>query len=49
MKAVFRALGRMGARMAANLLKAGREVTVYNWTHSKVGVLVAQRAKLPAA
>lgn len=29
----FIGLGRMGAGMAANLLKAGHRVTVYNRTH----------------
>jgi 3-hydroxyisobutyrate dehydrogenase-like beta-hydroxyacid dehydrogenase len=34
----------MGAGMAANLLKAGHDVTVYNRTRSKVETLVAQGA-----
>ncbi len=45
MKVGFIGLGRMGAGMAANLLKAGHEVTVYNRTRSKVEALVAQGAK----
>jgi 3-hydroxyisobutyrate dehydrogenase-like beta-hydroxyacid dehydrogenase len=35
-------LGRMGAGMAANLLKAGHRVTVFNRTPAKAEVLVAQ-------
>src|SRR5512134_2209864 len=38
-------LGHMGAGMAANLLKAGHQLTVYNRTPAKVEPLVAQRAK----
>ena len=45
MKVGFIGLGRMGAGMAANLLKAGNDVTVYNRTRSKVEALVAQGAK----
>ena len=41
-------LGQMGAEMAANLLKAGHEVTVYNRTPTKVEPLVAQGAKAAA-
>jgi 3-hydroxyisobutyrate dehydrogenase-like beta-hydroxyacid dehydrogenase len=41
-------LGHMGAGMAANLLKAGHEVTVYNRTPTKVEPLVAQGAKAGA-
>jgi 3-hydroxyisobutyrate dehydrogenase-like beta-hydroxyacid dehydrogenase len=41
----FIGLGRMGAGMAANLLKAGHQVTVYNRTPGKTDVLVAQGAK----
>jgi 3-hydroxyisobutyrate dehydrogenase-like beta-hydroxyacid dehydrogenase len=37
-------LGRMGAGMAANLLKAGHRVTVFNRTPAKAEVLVAQGA-----
>ena len=39
----------MGAGMAANLLKAGHDVTVYNRTRSKVEALVAQGAKAAAS
>lgn len=41
----FIGLGRMGAGMAANLLKAGHHVTVYNRTPEKAAALVAQGAK----
>jgi 3-hydroxyisobutyrate dehydrogenase-like beta-hydroxyacid dehydrogenase len=41
----FIGLGHMGAGMAANLLKAGHEVIVYNRTRTKVEALVAQGAK----
>ena len=39
----------MGAGMAANLLKAGHDVTVYNRTRTKVEALVAQGAKAAAS
>jgi 3-hydroxyisobutyrate dehydrogenase-like beta-hydroxyacid dehydrogenase len=39
----------MGAGMAANLLKAGHDVTVYNRTRSKVEALVAQGARAAAS
>jgi 3-hydroxyisobutyrate dehydrogenase-like beta-hydroxyacid dehydrogenase len=45
MKIGFIGLGHMGAGMAANLLKAGHEVTVYNRTRAKAGALVKQGAK----
>ncbi len=45
MKVGFIGLGRMGAGMAANLIKAGHEVTVYNRTAEKSRALVAQGAK----
>ena len=35
MKVGFIGLGNMGSGMAANLLKAGHELTVYNRTASK--------------
>jgi 3-hydroxyisobutyrate dehydrogenase-like beta-hydroxyacid dehydrogenase len=35
----------MGAGMAANLLKAGHEVTVYNCTRGKAEALVRRGAK----
>jgi 3-hydroxyisobutyrate dehydrogenase-like beta-hydroxyacid dehydrogenase len=41
----FIGLGRMGAGMAANLLKAGHQVAVYNRTPDKAAALVAQGAK----
>ena len=37
----FIGLGRMGAGMAANLLKAGHKVTVYNRTQAKADALAA--------
>jgi 3-hydroxyisobutyrate dehydrogenase-like beta-hydroxyacid dehydrogenase len=48
MKVGFIGLGHMGAGMAANLLKAGHDVTVYNRTRRKVEALVAQGAKAAA-
>src|ERR1700724_536790 len=48
MKVGFIGLGHMGAGMAANLLKAGHDVTVYNRTRTKVDALVAQGAKAAA-
>ena len=44
----FIGLGHMGAGMAANLLKAGHRVTVYNRTPSKADGLIAQGAKAAA-
>jgi 3-hydroxyisobutyrate dehydrogenase-like beta-hydroxyacid dehydrogenase len=44
MKVGFIGLGNMGSGMAANLLKAGHEVTVYNRTPSKAQALVEQGA-----
>jgi 3-hydroxyisobutyrate dehydrogenase-like beta-hydroxyacid dehydrogenase len=44
----FIGLGHMGAGMAANLLKAGHNVTVYNRTPSKADGLIAQGAKAAA-
>ena len=35
MKVGFLGLGQMGSAMAANLVKAGHEVTVYNRSHEK--------------
>ena len=49
MKIGFIGLGHMGAGMAANLLKAGHDVTVYNRTRTKVEALVAQGAKAAAS
>lgn len=48
MKVGFIGLGRMGSRMAANLLAAGHEVTVYNRTHGKDRALVEQGARSAA-
>jgi 3-hydroxyisobutyrate dehydrogenase-like beta-hydroxyacid dehydrogenase len=45
MKVGFIGLGHMGAGMAANLLKAGHEVTVYNRTRAKAEPLVKGGAK----
>jgi 3-hydroxyisobutyrate dehydrogenase-like beta-hydroxyacid dehydrogenase len=45
MKVGFIGLGRMGAGMAANLLKAGHCVTVYNRTPAKAEALIGQGAK----
>ena len=44
----FIGLGRMGAGMATNLLKAGHQVTVYNRTPDKTAALVARGAKAAA-
>ena len=45
MRVGFIGLGRMGAGMAASLLKAGHEVTVYNRTPAKAEALARQGAK----
>jgi 3-hydroxyisobutyrate dehydrogenase-like beta-hydroxyacid dehydrogenase len=45
MKVGFIGLGNMGSGMAANLLKAGHEVTVYNRTPQKAQPLVSQGAR----
>jgi 3-hydroxyisobutyrate dehydrogenase-like beta-hydroxyacid dehydrogenase len=44
----FIGLGLMGTGMAANLLKAGHAVTVYNRTPSKAAGLISQGAKAAA-
>jgi 3-hydroxyisobutyrate dehydrogenase-like beta-hydroxyacid dehydrogenase len=44
MRIGFIGLGRMGSGMAANLVKAGHEVIVYNRSPDKVEALVAQGA-----
>ena len=49
MKIGFIGLGHMGAGMAANLLKAGHNVTVYNRTPEKADKLVAHGAKVAAS
>jgi len=48
MKVGFIGLGNMGSGMAANLIKAGHEVTVYNRTPEKAKALVEQGAKRAA-
>ena len=48
MKVGFIGLGHMGAGMAANLLRAGHEVTVYNRTPGKAQALVEQGAHAAA-
>jgi 3-hydroxyisobutyrate dehydrogenase-like beta-hydroxyacid dehydrogenase len=48
MRIGFIGLGNMGSAMAANLIKAGHEVIVYNRSRSKVDVLAAEGAR-PAA
>jgi 3-hydroxyisobutyrate dehydrogenase-like beta-hydroxyacid dehydrogenase len=45
MKVGFLGLGQMGAGMAANLVKAGHEVTVYNRSHEKTRPLAELGAK----
>ena len=45
MKAGFIGLGRMGSAMAANLVKAGHDVTVFNRTPDKRRALVALGAR----
>ena len=45
MRVGFIGLGNMGAAMAANLVKAGFDVTVYNRSQPKVDALVAQGAR----
>ena len=42
----FIGLGQMGAAMAANILKAGHALTVYNRAAGKAAGLVAQGAEL---
>jgi 3-hydroxyisobutyrate dehydrogenase-like beta-hydroxyacid dehydrogenase len=49
MKVGFIGLGHMGAGMAANLLKAGHDVTVYNRTRTKIEALVVQGARAAAS
>jgi len=46
MKVGFIGLGRMGAAMAANVLKAGHEVTVYNRSPGKTQALAALGARV---
>jgi 3-hydroxyisobutyrate dehydrogenase-like beta-hydroxyacid dehydrogenase len=49
MKVGFIGLGRMGSGMAANLLKAGHEVVVYNRSPGKAKALVEKGAKEAAS
>jgi 3-hydroxyisobutyrate dehydrogenase-like beta-hydroxyacid dehydrogenase len=46
MKVGFIGLGNMGSGMAANLLKAGHELTVYNRTPEKAQALIQQGVRL---
>ncbi|WP_414463024.1 NAD(P)-dependent oxidoreductase [Hyphomicrobium sp. DY-1] len=46
MKVGFIGLGHMGSAIAANLLKAGYDVTVYNRTRAKAEALASQGAKV---
>jgi 3-hydroxyisobutyrate dehydrogenase-like beta-hydroxyacid dehydrogenase len=48
MKVGFIGLGRMGAAMAANVLKAGHEVTVYNRSPGKAQALSTHGARVAA-
>lgn len=48
MKIGFIGLGQMGSAMAANLLKAGHDVTVYNRSRDKAEALVGEGAKIAA-
>ena len=48
MKVGFIGLGRMGAAMAGNLLRAGHDLTVYNRTPSKAQALIDRGARLAA-
>jgi 3-hydroxyisobutyrate dehydrogenase-like beta-hydroxyacid dehydrogenase len=49
MKVGFIGLGNMGAAMAANLIKAAHEVTVYNRTAGKTRALAAQGARVASS
>jgi 3-hydroxyisobutyrate dehydrogenase-like beta-hydroxyacid dehydrogenase len=49
LKVGFIGLGRMGAGMAANLVKAGQDGTVFNRTRAKTDELVALGARAAAA
>jgi 3-hydroxyisobutyrate dehydrogenase-like beta-hydroxyacid dehydrogenase len=49
MKVGFIGLGHMGVGMAANLLKAGHDVTVFNRTRARAQPLTAQGAKIASA
>lgn len=45
MKVGFIGLGHRGAGVAANLLKSGHKVTVYNRSRAKAEALIAREAK----
>jgi 3-hydroxyisobutyrate dehydrogenase-like beta-hydroxyacid dehydrogenase len=47
-KVAFLGLGAMGSRMAANLLKAGHQLTVWNLTPEAANKLAASGAKAAA-
>ena len=48
MKVGFIGLGQMGTGMAANLLKAGHDVTIYNRTRAKAEGLVKEGPTKPS-
>jgi 3-hydroxyisobutyrate dehydrogenase-like beta-hydroxyacid dehydrogenase len=48
MKVGFLGLGQMGSAMAANLIKAGHDVTVYNRSRDKAEALAGEGAKVAA-
>lgn len=48
MRVGFIGLGQMGSGMAANLLEAGHEVTVYNRSPEKTKLLLEKGAKAAA-
>ena len=45
MRIGFIGLGNMGSAMAANLIKAGHDVTVYNRSRDKADALAAEGAR----
>ena len=49
MKIAFIGVGRMGAGMARNLLRAGHQVAVYNRTREKTEALAAEGARVAAS
>ena len=49
MKAGFIGLGQMGSGMAASLIRAGHEISVYNRTAEKAKLLVEKGVKLAAS
>lgn len=46
MKIGFVGIGKMGAGMACNLLRAGHEVTIYNRSREKAGALAGEGARV---